>query len=331
MAIEYCNLTKDLQDAFSQIEQYRGLREIRDWVEDAEQGSYRSNDAGYTEMVLIDGLEAAEAEAYPVESSGSNQFFYQSNLNSLVVRLALDEHPENHTIEAGPEWLEMKTRARNDAQEMLEGFLSALGFAVPFQKIFGPGQSYNSRNYDFAIRRACALLTCANIVRAVDPGDRNVDLLYKQVDNPNPAPGELPGIVQRIEAGDIKLRTQITEREAGGFNVYESPSLSSTAYFEIRGRYTGGVKQYWRLEIDTLGVPGVATWKISYDNGATFESEGQPTLDTSTNSRRVDIGYGLTCEFYGTFTDGDYVTIEVFPSGDVPDNQAAGNIVLRRV
>lgn len=330
MAIEYCNLTTDLQDAFSQIEQYRGLREIRDWVEDAEQGAYRSNDAGYTEMVLVDGLEADET-TYPPADSGTNQWVYQSALNSLVVRLAGDEHPENYSIEAGPEWLEMKTRARNDAQEMLEGFLSALGFAVPFQKIFGPGQSYNSRNYDFAIRRACALLTCANIVRAVDPGDRNYDLLYKQVDNPNPAPGELPGIVQRIEAGDIKLRTQITEREAGGFNVYESPSLSATAYFEIRGRYTGGVKQYWKLEIDTSGEPGTATWKISYDNGSTFESELQPTLDSSTNSRRVDIGYGITAEFYGTFADGDYVTIEVFPAGDVPDNQAGGNIVLRRV
>ena len=93
---------------------------------------------------------------------------------------------------------------------------------------------------------------------------------------------------------------------------------TATAYTWLLGNYTGSTYQKWRLQIDTAGAIGTATWKLSRDTGTNWDLTLQKTFDADNNNQRISISSGLSCVFFGTFGDGDYWDIEVFPATDQP-------------
>lgn len=329
MAIEYCNTTYDLQDVLHDVVDYNRKTTVlsTDW-ELVSGAVYKLEKTGYVNMVFDDGVELT-AESSETTTPAAGKFSYITSSDILYVRLSDDTDPDSSTMEIGIDWDTFKGRARNDAQEMLEGFLRQV-YAVPFQKIVSPGESYNSRDYDYWVRRATAILTCYIIVSKVNPGDPNADRLYRMVDNPNVDVGEPPGIVQRILDGDIALRTQLTARETGGFNVYEGSSNASTAYVKINGYYSGSQKQVWKVVIDTAGAPGTATYKLSLDGGSNYDFTLQETRQPNSDDRRVNLNGGIYTEFVGTFVLADEWTIELFPSSDQATVPVVGTIQLVR-
>lgn len=331
-AITYCNTTTDLHDAYSDIERYKRYETVDSTKWESTAGAvYKLDQSGYVEMVFDDGVEM-EAEANETTTPAAGKFSYVSSSDTLYVRLSDDSNPANSTMEIGLNWDSLKSRMRNNAQELLEGMLKSV-FAVPFQKITAPGQSYESRDYDYYIRRATALLTCSLIVRQINPDDPVAEKIYKEVDNPTPEVGERPGIVQRIKSGDIVLRTQRSARERGGYNVYEDANTGTTAYLEITGRYQGSFHQTWRIEIDDVSAgtsPGQATFRISYDQGGTWDKTGQATRTANSDDRRVYLGSGIYAEFIGTFAVGDRWDIDLFPYYDDAEVASVGLIRLER-
>ena len=105
---------------------------------------------------------------------------------------------------------------------------------------------------------------------------------------------------------------------------------TSTAYIWVLGTYTGNDYERWRLQIDTAGAPGTATWKLSSDTGAKWDKTLQVTFDADNNNRRILIGSGIEIVFYGTFGDGDYWDIELFPLTDVPDKVKISSTIMVR-
>ena len=312
MAIEYCNVTTDLADVYRDIEKYRGFYAFTDWELHATT-VYKTYQSGYVEQLFENGLSlTAGSDA----TLSAGEWWYDTAADILYVHTTDSVHPTNCAIEAGAPWVTFKTRMRNDAQERLEGWLRMV-FAVPFQKIPTPGASYNSRNYDYNLRRMTALLTCSLIVRTVNPDDVVADQLFKEVYQDNPEVGELAGMVQQVIAGDLIIQgAQITPRESGGWNIYETLDATSTGVLEVTGSYTGSHRQVWKLQIDTAGAPGTATWKLSFDNGVNFDTTLNKTFDDATDNQRVYLGSGLYARFTGTFVLNDYYLIDVFPASD---------------
>lgn len=323
--IEYCNLTTDLIDAYQDIESYKNLSTLTGF--ELSSGSiYKLDQSGLAEMVFEDGEELTAASNASVSAG---QFYYDAAADLLYLQCSDSANPSTHTIESGADWNVWKQRARNDAQEMLEGWLRQR-YAVPFQKVQAPTQSYNDRDYDFWIRRATALLTCAQIVQRSNPDDPAFDVLYKQVYYPEPEIGDNPGIVQQILNGDIALRTQRVAREAGGWNIYEGDSNGANGGMIVTGTYTGSNREIWKITIDLGGAPGTATYKISYDNGTTDDKTGQATITSGADDRRVNIGGGLYAEFIGTLTLNDTWTIELWPSDEAVSASGFKSVRLER-
>jgi len=204
-------------------------------------------------------------------------------------------------------------------------------FVTPFRPVTAPRSSYNSRVYDHYINRCTSLLACYLIIRRLNPLDPVAASLFKEVWNPNPEPGDIPGIVNEILDGNITLKIQRSLREPGSFNVYEKSGNTSTAYFEVTGVYTGSNMERWRVQIDGAGAAGTATFKFSNDNGGTWDKTGQATLVSgSEQARRISIGNGIYVEFIGTFGDGDYIDIELFPSTDTASMQQVRTVRISR-
>ncbi len=328
MAIEYCNTTSDLVRVYRAIQEYKGLETLTGW-ENTSGAVYKIDQSGYVAMVFDDGVEMT-ASSPATTTPAAGEFSYIESSDILYVRISDDSDPASSTMHNGPDWSVLTSAARNDAQEMLEGLLKSV-YAVPFQKILTPGTSYNSRDYDYWINRATALLTCYIIISQVNPDDPTAIKMLKQVDNPEPLEVEdKPGIIQRILNGEIVLRTQKSAREIGGFNAYEGASNNAAGYLKLSGRYTGSQKEVWTLTIDTSGTPGTATWKLSRDNGGTFDFTLQETRNSNSDNRRVDLTSNIEAEFVGTFSLNDTWDIELFPHTDRQEVQQFTAIRMAR-
>ncbi|HEY4756302.1 MAG TPA: hypothetical protein VIH28_09625 [Ignavibacteriaceae bacterium] len=328
MAITYCDIDDDLRAVYRDIEKYQGMQTIDSTVWELHTGAiYRWENSGYIELVIESGARLTEAASYATLAAG--KWFYDADVDILYVWATGSVNPNTLVYQYGVDWDAFKTLQRNDAQEILENLLRDV-MVTPFQKVVTPDISYNSALYDTTIVRATALLTCYNIIGSLRPGDPEAIRLYKMVDNPAPEPGEMLGLVQRIKDGQIALKTQRVAREAGAFNWWESVNNGATAFWEITGHYGGHLYQLWRVQIDTAGVPGTATYKLSFDGGATFDQTLQDTYESEGDVKKVHIGSGIYIRFVGTFTLGDYIDIEVIPETEVADIQSFGNIKAYR-
>lgn len=313
MPVTYCNINSDLKDVLSNVETYHRKTTLTGFV--LSSGSvYKLADTGYISMVLQDKIQLTAGSN---TSPSAGEFYYHEDTDTLYLHATGSVAPNTVTIQGAVDWDAYKTKCRNDAQEMLEGYLSSK-FAVPFQKIPDPVVSYNSRDYDYWIRRATAILTCYLIVDRVNTDMNTADELLLKVDNPkdNNFDNEQPeGIVQRILSGEITLRTQKTARLTGGWNVYDTLDSASTGVLELEGAYTGSYEEIWRVQIDTAGAPGTATYKFSGDGGTTFSETLQVTR-TANDNQRVCLTDGVYARFSGTFVLNDYFDIRLFPDSD---------------
>lgn len=321
MAIEYCDIGKDLTDAYSDIHTYNKRRDLTgDW--ELHSGAvWKLQGAGYIEQVFEDGEKLADNGAIP---DGAGEFFYDEAADTLYVRLSDDTHPDQHMVQGGVDWKTFLTRCRNDAQEIAEGYLRNHYF-TPFSKIIKTGTSYNERAYDFWLVRLCALITCWLVVKRLNPRSKVADQLYREFDNEptNPRFNERLGLVQRIRQGVITLSIQRSAREPGGFNLDYKSDHSEEGFYEVSGDYSGSEEQIWRVEIDTAGVPGTATYKIRRHPAGDWEATLQSTRIG--DGQRVSLGYGIHIRFIGTFVIGDYVDVHVFPSDDQAHAKAGGS------
>lgn len=320
-SITYCDINTDLLNAYANIDRYKAKRKLDPsaWLGPTS-SIYSQYDTGYVEAVFVDGLQYA-SNATPTTGT----FKYTEATDLLEIRITADADPATKTIEVGRDWDGFKTICRNDAQELLENHLAEL-FTIPFRPINRIKSSYNSEDYDWLLRRCCALLTCYLIISRTDPSDPVAERLLKIVDNPTPEVGEMPGLIQRIKAGDLTLKIQKSKFESGGFSMYEDGSNSATAEWILSGRYTGSEEQVWQVEMDTAGAPGTATWKLSKDNGTDYEKTLQDTTKNSGKTVRILLDNGIYCVFAGsTYTSGDKFTLHLFPETDRPSVRKFGS------
>jgi hypothetical protein len=329
MAITYCNTTSDLTNAYREIDRYKGYFTLDStkWAVHAS-NVYIQKETGQVNALFEDGVPLTKMASLALIVAAA-QWFYDSTNDYLYVWCTANADPDTKTMESGESWAAFKATCRNDAQEMLEGFLRNV-FVTPFRKIIAPDESYNSASYDFWIVRATALLTCYLMVKRLNLDDKLAEYLYREVYNTEPEPGEKRGIVQYILDGAISLKIQRSNREPGGFNVYDYASNTATAFVEITGSYLGSQKQIWRLQIDTSGAVGTATWKLSKDQGTTWDTTLQKTRKSDSDQRRFTLGSGIDAEFVGTFVSGDYWDIELFPISDIPDRSQFSSVTMVR-
>jgi hypothetical protein len=329
VAIEYCNITTDLQRVCANIEQYQSQEILEGWTKTTGQTNvYQLDSVGYVSQVFEDGVQMTVKTSVALADATASTFYYDTDKDILYIHTSGSDAPSGYTITNGEDWDGFKTAMRNQAQEMVDNRLSSK-YVVPLQP--KSRSDHTSNAYEYDIVRITALLTCSNIIRRVDPNDPIGLALYKEAWNPDPEVDEMKGLINQLMDGDISLSDQITTREAGGWNVYPYASNSVTVAPIFYGPYLGSKHEIWRVEIDTAGAVGTATWKVSYDGGSNWDLELQDTRDDDNNQVRFYIANGIYVYFpVAEYGDGDYWDLELFPMTDEASNAKMFTIGMSR-
>lgn len=317
MAIPYCNTTTDLTDIFPDIELLHHRRKLDGFkTVPVYSNTYKIHGCGQINMIFDDGIMLTSRATIILVNTNAGSFYYDSANDVLYVH-AIDSDnliTANILIESGDDWTTIKIRQRNKAMEFLDSSFNKY-YPTPLQPRLAKIHVSDS-NFEYPVVRACALQTCILLLERNDPDHPIINSIRKQLWNPDPEPGEQKGLMDKIINGDIVLQEQISAREAGSFNVISKSDNTITAFAYFLGKYTGSKKLNIRIQIDTLGTVGTATFKWSNDGGITWKKTLQKTYDVNTLTPRQYIAYGIYVEFLGTFGLGDYWDLECFPFED---------------
>lgn len=329
MAITYCDVDADLRDVFADISSFQENKIIRDpwYTVSGKANTYQTFHTGFIDMVFDDGQPLTIRTSTADVQTNAGSFYYTSNI--LYVHAVGSDNltTATITISAGVDWDTFKDKMRDKAMQFIDAVLNPIYPTPLMPRLI---KTHDTDDYDYVIVQACALLTCAYIVRRRDPNNKIAVELMNQVWNPDRVEGEPKGLLDQLKDGDLVLQDQLTAREVGGFNVHLKTDNTATAYFRFYGTYTGSTHQRWRLQIDGAGAEKDATYKLSYDTGTTWDIETEKCFDTDNNNRRVLIGGGIYCIFFGTFAEGDYADLELYPLTDEVTHSRFGVVDLVR-
>jgi len=315
----YCNVTTDLTDVFPDIERYQEKQILEGWVAVTGQANtYAVFGTGQINMVFDNQVQLSLKTSIATVQAAAGSWWYDSD-NDVVYVHATDSDnlatvaQTTTLIEGGEDWDTLKDNMRDKASQFMD---SVLNTRYPTPLMPRQIKTHDTADYEYPIVRACALLTCAFLAKRRNPADKNGIMLFEEAWLPVPEPDQQKGWLNQIKDGEIVLQDQISAREVGSFNVYPESGITTTAYTWFMGEYTGSTYQRWRVQIDTAGAIGTATWKLSYNGGTTWDLTTQATFDTNNSDRRIHISGGIYAIFYGTYGDGDYYDVEVFPLTD---------------
>lgn len=312
----YCNTTSDLNDVYPNIGRFQHNR-IFDKFTLVSGTTFYVGSSGYVELVLDDGVQLTEKTSIATVNASAGSFWYDTD-NDLLYIQTVDQDDLTASsiplIEGGVDWDDFKTRMLNDAEEEIDSYLTRLFITPLLPRLV---KRHSSNDYEAPIRLSAAYLTCRNIIRRLSPNDPISRELGKYAINSNPTEGEEYGFIDKILKGEIYLQDQKSPADVGSVgNVDADSDNSGTGYIWVSGNYTGANQERWRLQIDTAGAPGTATYKLSYDGGSSWDVTLKETFNTDNNNRRIRIGRGIEVVFYGAFVLADKWDFDVFPSTD---------------
>lgn len=323
---EYCNITTDLQRLFSRIEDYQAKEIVENWTS-VGSGVYSKIGTGYVSGVIEDNNVVYTAVTN--QSVDAGEYYYNADIDKLYIKTDGEDDPADHTIEVVEDWDSFKTNCRNQAQEMVDSMMNRV-YPTPLMPR-NNNDHVSTVYYEYPIVRATAALTCYLIISRVNPADPNAMAMYKIAINPNPEPGEMKGILNQYVDGDIVRQDQITSREVGNWNIQPYTSNSVSVWPQFFGKYTGHMYKQWKVEIDTAGVVGTATYKVSYDGGTNWDLTGQDTKDATDDEYRMYIADGVYVYWpAASYGLGDYWTVHLYPQSDGVTVSRFGSIPLTR-
>jgi len=325
----YCNTTTDLTDQYPDFSRYLEKRILENWYATSGQSNtYECRGVGQVNLVFDDGEQLTAKTSIATVEAAAGSYWYNSDVNIVYVHAkgSDDLTSASITIEAGDDWDALLTRINNRMYNFINNILSnAYPTPIPprIRRIEG------TDDYDYVLIKCNALLTIAEVMRRRKTDDPESDRIYRMVWNTNPQPEEQKGILNQLIDGDIQLTDQITAKEAGFVNYWPYASNVQDTPIWIYGTYTGDTYQRWKLEFDTAGATGTATFKLSRDGGTNWDMTLQDTFDSDSDDRRMSLQSGLYAVFdpdtNNTYGSGDYWTIEVFPVTDEVGVQKIGN------
>jgi len=301
----YCNITTDLQDVFSRIEEYQAKEVVKNWTL-VSSTIYKKAGTGFVSMVFWNGTQLV---AHTTSSVTAGRFYYDADVDILYVNNSADPDDSN-IVEAGVDWDGFKTIMRNRAMEIVDSYLNKK-YTTPLVPRDDKTHS-SGYYYEWPIVEATACITCALIIKRVSPNDSNGVNLFKRAINPRPGTDENIGLLDMYIAGELARQDEITPREVGNWAIYAKSTNTGSDSPQIRGTYTGSYYRKWVVKVDTGGAPGTGTYKVSYDNGSTWDLTTQDMKDDKDFEMYIANGIYIYWPNV-TYTLNDEWRIELYP------------------
>lgn len=248
----YCNLTTDLTSVFPDVERYDQKKLITNWQ--THSGSvYRADSVGFVSQLLKNGRELGSAQADLASVNTTDEWYFDSAADVVYFYNSANS-PNEDRMEAGEDWVTLKTRKAQEAAELIRSF-------VPFPILPRQGvgtESASSRIWDHVIIKSNALLAVSALIAEQNP-EQSKELERKAIDPENKL-----GLLDQLKAGEYKLWNQGEHQ-----NQIRKVSVNAAT--------TGDV-------VDWKGSPTI-DWdivKIQVQTGGTLASGSASTLTYST-------------------------------------------------
>lgn len=276
------------------------------------------DDAGNVDTLYRDGVDlgAAEANAGAVTTDG--EWFYDSAADKLT--LATTTAPSSLRLEYSPQdWATAKSEAMERASEMFESYLDAR-YERPLPKTT---RSNSSRDYDFYIIKATAILAVLELISGSDPRSPLIATLNNVLFNEAET-----GIIDMINDGRINFSFEITDSDRSGEILDGSIDDATTGYpTEPTGQATVD-HDIVTIKIATGGTLTIGTENTTVTYQVT-DSQGVALISaTYITGLFQSIGYGIVARFEpGIYTTNDTWTMVI---KGLPSKTKFKTITMRR-
>tara|TARA_R110002020_G_scaffold204521_3_gene408607 strand:+ start:64 stop:1068 length:1005 start_codon:yes stop_codon:yes gene_type:complete len=315
---KFCNITTDLYQIESQIDNFQPKRELYNGSFVVDSGSrYVFKGSGYVQNLYVDGqdLESLK-QTQSSDVSGDLKWWYEAETDSTFLYLSAD-NPTARIIQAGEDWEDYKNSVANQQADRMHGYLNR-----PLYKRTGTGeQGATGRDWDWILIYSNAALTVAEIVRSFDP-ERADAIEQRIIDRENGM-----GLLDRLKSGQYKLWSEISqsEREARILEVAVA-SASTGTIIDTRGRAAGVAWDSVKCIITnggsvargTANSGGSAVTYSVYIKGEYGLGTELAVEDEEINLDYQTCAYGISIRFSpGTYTLNDEFALEI--SSDAVD------------
>ena len=236
----YSNTTTDLVAVVPELESYDQKKLITNWVLHSGQ-VYRADSVGFISQLYKNGKDLGAAESSLVNVDDDNKWYYDS-ANDVVYIDKESNPPNEDRMEAGVDWVTLKTRVNNEQSERIRSYV---GRPILPRKGVGT-ESASSRTWDWIIIRSNALLTASELVRPFD--QEKAEMLERQAIDPE---FEM-GLLDRLKKGDYKLWNETTSDKVQGVRDVAIDSTTTGSIIDIKGEPTS--TDILKIQIQTGGT-----------------------------------------------------------------------------
>ena len=256
----------------------------------------------------------------------SGEWYYNESDDELMVYSTTD--PNDDLYEVGVDQNTFLNQALTDGALELHNLLD-MRFSTPVEKSKQIDLDTTvvavEEEYDPIIIKSNCYITIANLIRAKDGQSEEADYFYSLVTN-----SERTGLIDKLNDGIYKLSYETDANDKKGKIKYRSVS-GTMDIVEVAGTYSGELYDLIKIEIESTGAYGVATYKTHYYGSDKIYGTTSGTDVITGGLQELEGGGGIYVRFQGaSATDGDIWELEVVDNNKPQTNKSSSTIEMIR-
>ena len=287
-------------------------------------------DSGYVSQLFVNGEELAAAQSTSGDVDSNGEWFYASATNQVEY---YNSNYSSTTIneqvfEAGVDFTDFLNQALVDASLELHNYVDAR-YQTPFEKqkqidIDSPAPINRVEEYDPILIKCTCYIAAANLIRAKEGISEEADYYHSLVTNQ-----DRTGIIDKLNDGIYKLSFEVDDKDKNGKILFRSVVSAGLDLVELGGDYSGENYDMLKIEIDTAGAYGTATFIVKHFGNDKLEGD-QTDAEIITGGLQHLYG-GLYGRFQGSSAHADdYWYVEVYGKERKVTNKSNKTIEMRR-
>ena len=254
--IEYCT-DRDLQDIYPHIAEYDLKRRIYNWETTGTSNRYRSRNSGLVTILFANGRDLGTGQTSEGAVDTNNEWYLDS-AGDTIYYFNDATSPNDMVMEAGDDWVTIKTRFRRKASRLIESFLD--------NRLSREIVKDREGNYPEIIVHITALQAVILLLTAHDPTSELIE----------PFKAELDEHIDGLRKGSIILPTSISgDASKGVIREVSVNAASDLRPIELKGSYSGTGYELLKVYIDTSegGIIGTSKMSVKGKNSTLLKTD----------------------------------------------------------